>query len=494
VPFRVVPDTWHSGPPFLDVADLSSAEKSFTIIQAAEALTKSSLPTLPRRDLCSKHIDGLCRHGERCPFTHAICQVESESVGSERPTVDTTRNVLSLAARRPRYDKSNFEIDGPGELSSSPRHDNDLTDISHVKVLPTTDEILNLRRPYMPVKDYASHAIPGVKRLTDLHFRHLRYDNTEPIIDICYHAIQSMVSLGTEPNITSYDDRMQTPRGTQYSMFRNVDFVETQFNDQYSLAFRISFACPEALRRKSIYKSSCLQEGMMAALVGFDATKGRVSVTFVEVVRRESTMAMKYRTKNDLRGSWESHMCEWSANSETASCVVALADPSDLSAARRLLYNKHGLLSEQFILVDLPSVLLPGFSWCLERLKMISRSNDQMAFSSLIAPDPLSTSDNFNEPPLYCATKDLTYDLSVLRKRDFVGGAEPLTLKPHIHLQNQQAKQSLLDTLRRETTLDEGQAMALCENLCRGLAFTQGPPGTGKTYDTYFDRPQRAVC
>lgn len=482
MPSRQYQIAWHSRVLFLDVTDLSSVEKDWPIIQAAEALTKSSLPILHRRELCSNHIDGLCRHGERCVFTHAICQVESESEEPERPTIDTTRNVLCFAARRPRYDKSKLEIDGPGELTSSPRHDNDFTEISHVRVLPTADEILSQRRPYMPVKDYASHAIPGVKRLTDLHFRHLRYDNTEPIIDICYHAIQSMVFLGKELNLASYDDRMQTPRGTQYSMFRNVEFVETQFSDKYSLTFRISFACPEALRRKSIYTSSCLQEGMMTALVGFDAIKGRVSVTFLEVVRRESTMAMKHRTKNDLRGSWKSYICECSANSEIASCVLALADPSDLSAARRLLYNKHGLLSEQFVLVDLPSVLYPGFSWCLERLKMISRSNDHMAFSSLIAPDPLSTSDDFNEPPLYCEMKNLNYNLSVLRRRDIVAGAGPLTLRPHIHLQNEQAKQSLLDTLRRETTLDEGQALALCENLCRGLAFTQGPPGTGKTY------------
>ena len=40
----------------------------------------------------------------------------------------------------------------------------------------------------------------------------------------------------------------------------------------------------------------------------------------------------------------------------------------------------------------------------------------------------------------------------------------------------------MLATIERETTLDEGQAQALCENLCRGLAFTQGPPGTGKTF------------
>ena len=38
----------------------------------------------------------------------------------------------------------------------------------------------------------------------------------------------------------------------------------------------------------------------------------------------------------------------------------------------------------------------------------------------------------------------------------------------------------MLDTIERETTLDEGQAQALCENFCRGPAFTHGPSGVGK--------------
>lgn len=83
-----------------------------------------------------------------------------------------------------------------------------------------------------------------------------------------------------------------------------------------------------------------------------------------------------------------------------ASCVVALADPNDLAAARRMLRNTQGIASEQFVLVDLPDVLLPGFSWCLERLQKISQSDDHLAFSSLIAPDPPSR-EGLNNPPKY---------------------------------------------------------------------------------------------
>lgn len=61
-------------------------------------------------------------------------------------------------------------------------------------------------------------------------------------------------------------------------------------------------------------------------------------------------------------------------------------------------------------------------------------------------------------------------------------------LSAQIHLpafntiENSDVQRIWLQELREKTTLDEGQAIALCENLNRGLAFTQGPPGTGKTY------------
>ena len=40
----------------------------------------------------------------------------------------------------------------------------------------------------------------------------------------------------------------------------------------------------------------------------------------------------------------------------------------------------------------------------------------------------------------------------------------------------------MLQEIRAQTTMDDGQAAALCESLSRRLAFTQGPPGTGKTF------------
>ena len=167
----------------------------------------------------------------------------------------------------------------------------------------------------------------------------------------------------------------------------------------------------------------------------------------------------------------------------------------------------QGMLSETFVLVDLRRVLLPGFAWCLERLKTISQSSDQMAFSPLIALDPTASTAP-NHPPEYDAPGELEYNLTVLRKKKTISSSdEPLLLKPQIHFEDQKVQRQILDALDRETTLDEGQAVALCENLSRGLAFTQGPPGTGKTFlgvaltkalltsrDTNRSRPVLVVC
>ena len=158
-----------------------------------------------------------------------------------------------------------------------------------------------------------------------------------------------------------------------------------------------------------------------------------------------------------------------------------MADPLDLPAARRLLFNKQGSLSEQFVLIDLPNVLLAGFSWCLERLKMMSQSNEQMAFSTSIAPVRPARK-TFHQPPEYFFPNAAGYDLAVLRGKEGRVETEPsLCLDPKEYLRNRQVRQSIHDSLCLQTTLDKGQATALCENLSRGLAFTQGPPGTGKT-------------
>ena len=112
----------------------------------------------------------------------------------------------------------------------------------------------------------------------------------------------------------------------------------------------------------------------------------------------------------------------------------------------------------------------------------MSQDSYDLPFSELIAPDT-SRSIGINGPPQYGWKEGNTYNLDAIRKESTCTSTEQqLTLNPDTCYQNERIIPSMLATIERETTLDEGQAQALCENLCRGLAFTQGPPGTGKTF------------
>lgn len=273
-------------------------------IRAAEPLNTSSLPQEPLSSLCPDYINGFCRRGDHCPLSHLLCELNPSSSQTSPNVLQQRRdNVLSNEPRRTLHDRVDFETDGPGQLSAfGPRHDNDDAYIQNIRILPTTDEILSLRRPYMPQKDGYSHAHNGVARLVDLNFRHLRYDSTEPIIDVCYHASQFLTTTPSNLQSLNYDDRMQTPRNIGYSLFRDVEIFEIQFREARGLSVRVSFSCPEGLRGNKMHKSTCLEEGMLAALVGFDQVGATVSVCFMEVLRRESTMAMKQRNGNELKG------------------------------------------------------------------------------------------------------------------------------------------------------------------------------------------------
>lgn len=271
-----------------------------TNIKAAELLP-SSLPVIAPYFLCDKFINGFCRRGEQCNKSHEICTISTDA--SELPRIQSPPNYLSLEPRNPLRNEQ-FDDDGPGVLSNhGSRHDNDYIDIQNIKILPTTDEILSTRVPYMPRKDEnATHRLPlGQARLLDIQFRQLRYENVEAIIDTCYHASQQLVRLLTEPQVIDYDDRLVTPRGNRYSLFRDVKFEELVFSYRKGVTVRLSFACPKALRGSRLGFSKHLEDGMLVVLIGLDKNDS-LSTTFMEVSQRQTTEAMRVRTGNDLRG------------------------------------------------------------------------------------------------------------------------------------------------------------------------------------------------
>ncbi|MCJ1462198.1 hypothetical protein MMC07_000798 [Pseudocyphellaria aurata] len=434
----------------------------------ASSLRPSTLQRRPLSTLCTDYVGGFCRHGDNCKKSHDICTILEEDSRPDAPAIDSQPNWLSLDPRLPFSDGRSFDDDGPGNRSKAgARHQNDHVDIHHISILPTTDEILCRRPPFVPRKgpQHKHHLADSQARHLDINFRQLRYDHTESIIDICYHATQRLVTSTSQPQLSDYEVRSETPQGRRYSLFQDVEIVELDFEERNGIVVRLSFSCPPALRGRRLPLSGHFQKGMLAALIGFNEAGLCVSTTFLEVVLCQSTTAMKVRTGNELR----------------ASILLSFADRQDIEAVRRLLYIMQGHLLERFVLVEFPGALLAGYSFCLKKLQELSGNKTEIAFSSLIAPSD-SSSSPIPAQPRYTTAKNFTYNCDVLRSAEYHEKYSQMTLNPELMRTNETYHKEFLRLLAEQTTLDNGQAVALCENLCRGLAFTQGPPGTGKTF------------
>ena len=104
-----------------------------------------------------------------------------------------------------------------------------------------------------------------------------------------------------------------------------------------------------------------------------------------------------------------------------------------------------------------------------------------MPFAELIAPMEHDMQ-KVDSSPQHNLTLERIYNLDLIRKKTDSPQGDRLTLDTSTCFQAGRVLPSILHTIERETTLDQGQAEALCYTLCRRLAFTQGPPGTGKTF------------
>lgn len=145
----------------------------------------------------------------------------------------------------------------------------------------------------MPPKNSleGQHLPPGKVRLLDTCFRHLRYDFTASLIDVCYDAMQRLVKSPKGNRCLNYPYSIKTAQGHGYSLFRNVGFEELLFHERKGATVRLSYDCPISLRRQRMATSSVFESGMLCALIGYDEKASEVSTTFFEVHLRESTVS-----------------------------------------------------------------------------------------------------------------------------------------------------------------------------------------------------------
>ncbi|OAL33033.1 hypothetical protein AYO22_00118 [Fonsecaea multimorphosa] len=378
-------------------------------------------------------------------------------------------NVLSPDPR-PRL---SFTDDGPGNLSvCGPRHDNDHQDYKKIKILPTADEILAVDRPtYMPKKDlHEPHFLDnGPARLLDTLFRQLRYDSIESIRDICYSASQvAFLGSGTAPE---GHVRHETEAGNRYFLYNNVKIEELLSHEQMTMLVRVSYDCPSFMRAQKLYDSGRFQKGMLVALLQLDHATMKLSVYFMEVHLAQSTFSMDCFDGHGTR----------------AAVQLSFLPTTSHDDVLQLCRHALGLCTgSELYLVEFPKLLFAGFYNCLKRLQQMRETD--FSFQSYVAPET-----DVNEallarklnsvtgspprlacpPPSYALSSDFAYNLAKI---------VPPTCPIASASVGDLSRPSTLDILKRETTLDEGQAVAFRDSLMREYACTQGPPGCGKTF------------
>jgi len=342
------------------------------------------------------------------------------------------------------------------------RHDNDKTDITKIKILPTEDEIRSEQMEFLPSTDLDQPhflADPAERHL-DTHFWLLRHN----IFGELKEALAGlMIVIENDPNLLS---------STKFSLGDTRAYCYSKAHIRYisydyrrGLEVQISFPQPFQLWKKSPSErrtwweeSRRLEEGILLCFLFLKEAQSSILLFTVSGKCTEP--------KKDFSLSSEDHQSTITAK------LVALNQIDMESMIQLSCQNTRG------VLVEFPGVLLATFIPILENLQNMQQLS-RLPFRQWILSDKVGVRRNMSPvldvpPPLYARGISFTYSLNAILKNS----DDSFALSP-----NTQANDpSTIDELEARTCLDRGQCHALVAALSREFAFIQGPPGTGKSY------------
>ncbi|KAF2732002.1 hypothetical protein EJ04DRAFT_544890 [Polyplosphaeria fusca] len=333
-----------------------------------------------------------------------------------------------------------FHVDAPGS-----RHDNDHEDIRKIRILPTFNEILSERAPYLPVMDPTHHHATGMAGLIDRHFRLYREDVLKPI----RMALRAQLVQPLPCNLKIehlYDIRTYT--------YKNVEFQRLHCDIIQGLAVTIGFDQPYQVTNLSPQTRQSWWEDRKRlqkdALVCIIDQAGYAIFCTVAVIKDDETSTFRDLVTEPYR----------------ASVTVVPAEEKDLEVISN--YFTGLASSEGLRLVEFPSVLLGAFQPTLAALKALIGKQD-LPFADLLAPSDTASGVKDVGAPIYAQQQGFRFNLDCLRT---TGPSLSVSITEDFDF----------DSLINGTTLDRKQAEALVHALSNRLALCQGPPGTGKSF------------
>ncbi|RUP52086.1 hypothetical protein BC936DRAFT_141680 [Jimgerdemannia flammicorona] len=362
--------------------------------------------------------------------------------------------------------------DPPGLLSKDgPRHDNDHSEIADIQVIPTQGEVTSSRDPFLPANGApnAPHFIDaGWKRQLDIHFRLFREDMLDPLKKGISAFLRLLVKTSKSKQRTLLQQgklRKMVDENVDLNVYGDVHFHGLRFTRQQRVSVQISFAQPRSLagqatgRRREFWersKSRLMQGGLVCLLWRTEdtaTTNTPFRMVFGVIADRDIT--------------------QLSADPQQAFITIALTDPS-VYLVMLNDYEHDGDDAIQHFMVESPGVFFESYRPILKALQQCTPAT--LPFGKYLAPTAADEAEprheDFVQPPLYTHAPGFNFDLSVLLRNG---------LACNLVAANPASRTKAIEMLLQHSILDDTQAKALVETLCREVALIRGPPGTGKT-------------
>ncbi|KAI0338622.1 hypothetical protein BDW22DRAFT_1362689 [Trametopsis cervina] len=401
---------------------------------------------------------------------------ESGRVQQQRRPNRTGSGLTEAQKRQALVSQLAQAYDPPGDLrNEGPRHDNDFSDVSKIRVAPTHEELLS-DSTYLPVfSPDAPHHLreSSIERHLDIQFRLLREELISPIrssVIAIYNDVFtiSRASGQNKPRRKTPLEDLLLKKGGAYKtsgfdsvffhVYTGVKFCPLRA-ERRNLTVGLSLDTPPIARDKDHKKryaywehSKRLQSGGLVVLMIITGDTVRIFLGLVTSFSQDIAESSKNSADTiQVQISFFDSEVEW----------MALRNES-------LAPNR----SSYAILLD-NTVMYEASRPFLERLQSIEPT--EIPFSRYIARHD-SIPDVQILPPKYATAPRFKFNLQCLANKGSGDHIDALDISQPNAVAT--ARQQLL----RGSTLDPSQVDAVVNTLVREVSLIQGPPGTGKSY------------
>ncbi|CAG8532918.1 23815_t:CDS:10 [Gigaspora margarita] len=477
------------------IKEASTNETMYKIVTKIEQIKKLWQNTL--QNIKSTYNEPLVSDFARREYFFIILDKEIDSIkkilnyGRRNLLSQTTFTISSTKSNKPSTDyrklakkvASILDYDPPGDLSENgKRHNNDFKEISRIKIIPTKEEVLCDRYPFLPTMniDDAMHYLPkGAERLLDTQFRLLREDMLCPIrigienfIKFISESAKNKAKikkLQEHGGRHKYENK-EGMEGGDLNVYANVHFSVVKVDKRRGFYCRLGFTQPPM---------RCHSESKEGRLQYWDKSRKLLTGSLVCLLWPSENSSLN----NGLQFSLffgtvvlrDEHLL--SQNQNIAFIDISFIDSEiyqiALKEINKKFFNDSNEQKTGCFMVESIGVYFESYFHVLKTLQKKLPSN--FPFEKYLTPQITENSSvTAVDLPTYTRAPGFAFDLSVLLKDK----TKPLLL----NVADIYSHETVIQNLQESSSLDNTQAQSLVYSLCREIALIEGPPGTGKSF------------